>query len=152
MDYHINNPHHLAEFIRLNELWISHYFALEKADKDLAAHPDQISEKGGFVISLAQDAQVAAVCALFNKGNDVYELARMTVHPDFRSRGLAHQLMETCFKQLKRIKAKKVYLVSNTQLKPAIQLYKKHGFITTHQGPHPDYQRADIVMEKKLNK
>jgi N-acetylglutamate synthase-like GNAT family acetyltransferase len=150
MDYHINNPHHLAEFIRLNELWIEDYFELEQADKNLAANPNRIIKDGGFVISLTQDAQVIAVCALFNKGNDVYELARMTVHPDFRNQGLAHQLMETCFKQLKRIKAKKVYLVSNTQLKPAIQLYKKLGFITTHQGPHPDYQRADIVMEKIL--
>lgn len=150
MDSHINNASHLAEFIRLNELWINQYFELEQADKDLAAHPGRIIEAGGFVISLTQDSQVSAVCALFNKGNDVYELARMTVHPDFRGRGLAHQLMSACFQQLKEIKAKKVYLISNTKLKAAIKLYHQHGFITTHLGPHPDYQRADIVMEKNL--
>lgn len=150
MDIHINNHNHLPEFIRLNALWISHYFELEPSDKVLAKHPEKIIIDGGYVISLTESDQVIAVCALFNKNDGVYELARMTVHPDFRGQGLAHQLMNTCFDLLRKIKAQKVYLISNTQLKTAIHLYKQYGFITTHQGPHPDYQRADIVMEKQL--
>lgn len=150
MKIHINNHRHLSEFVRLNELWITHYFSLEQADKNLAKNPAKIIEDGGCVISLTKASEVTAVCALFNKGDGGYELARMTVHPDFRGQGLAHQLMNACFDQLKKISAQKVYLISNTQLKAAIQLYKKHGFITTHRGPHPDYQRADIVMEKIL--
>ncbi len=148
MKHHINNHKHLPEFIRLNELWISHFFELEQSDKALAKHPEKIINDGGYVISLTKSDQVIAVCALFNKSDGIYELARMTVHPNFRGQGLAHQLMEACFDQLRKIKAQKVYLISNTQLKAAIQLYKQHGFITTHRGPHPDYQRADIVMER----
>jgi len=151
MKFHINNPDHLTDFIHLNELWISHYFKLEPSDKALAQHPEKITDEGGYVISLTESSQVAAVCALFNKGEKSYELARMTVHPDFRGRGLAHQLINACFNQLKKINARKVYLISNTKLKAAIQLYKQHGFITTHLGPHPDYQRADIVMEKIID-
>ncbi len=148
MKIHINNYKHLPEFIRLNERWISHFFELEESDKALAKHPEKIIDDGGYVISLTDTDQVAAVCALFHKDKDTYELARMTVHPDYRGQGLAHQLMDVCFQQLKKINAQKVYLISNTQLKAAMQLYKQHGFITTHRGPHPDYQRADIVMEK----
>ncbi|MCX7546148.1 GNAT family N-acetyltransferase [Marinicella gelatinilytica] len=150
MKLHINNSTHLAEFIHLNELWIIHYFELEPSDKELAQHPEKIMEEGGYVFSLTKSDKVVGVCALFNKGLNLYELARMTVHPDHRGEGLAHQLMSACFQQLKKIKAKKVYLISNTELKAAIKLYQQHGFITTHQGPHPDYQRADIVMEKNL--
>ncbi|KAA3640371.1 MAG: GNAT family N-acetyltransferase [Proteobacteria bacterium] len=148
MKLHINNPNHLTDFVALNELWIRHYFKLEHADKELAKNPEKIINAGGYVISLTESNQVVAVCALFNKANGIYELARMTVHPNFRGRGLAHLLMAACFQQLNKIKAKKVYLISNTKLKAAIKLYQHHGFITTHLGPHPDYQRADIVMEK----
>ena len=150
MKLHINNHKHLPEFIRLNELWIGHFFELEQSDKALAKHPEQIINDGGYVITLSETGRVAAVCALFNKGEQTYELARMTVHPDFRGRGLAHQLMDVCFNQLKKVDARKVYLISNTKLNAAIQLYKQHGFITTRHGSHPDYQRADIVMEKIL--
>lgn len=150
MEFHINNTNHLTEFIGLNELWIAENFELEESDKDLARQPHKIIDDGGFVLSLTESDKVVAVCALFNKTNHVYELARMTVHPKYRGQGLAHQLIEACFLQLKKIKAKKVYLISNTKLKAAIKLYQHHGFITTHQGPHPDYQRADIVMEKMI--
>ena len=150
MKVHINNHKHLPEFIRLNELWISHFFELELTDKALAKYPEKIIADGGYVISLTDSDQVVAVCALFHKGKDTYELARMTVHPDYRGQGLAHQLMDVCFQQLKKINAQKVYLISNTQLKAAIKLYKKYGFMTTHLGPHPDYQRADVVMERNL--
>lgn len=150
MKLHINNRSHLTEFIRLNELWINHYFTLEQTDKALAKNPERIINEGGCVISLTKSGKVVGVCALFNKGSEVYELARMTVHPDSRGRGLAHQLIDACFNQLEKINARKVYLISNTKLKAAIKLYQQHGFITTHQGPHPDYQRADIVMEKNL--
>jgi hypothetical protein len=52
--------------------------------------------------------------------------------------------------KLAQISAKKVYLLSNTQLTSAIALYKNNGFLTVLQGQHPLYARANIVMERKL--
>ena len=44
--------------------------------------------------------------------------------------------------------------LSNTQLTPAIALYRKHGFLTTREGPEVSqeagYERADILMELPL--
>jgi hypothetical protein len=39
MDIICDRPEHLAEFIRLNEIWIKEHFSLEPADRALAADP-----------------------------------------------------------------------------------------------------------------
>ena len=46
--------------------------------------------------------------------------------------------------------AETVYLLSNTVLKPAIALYRKHGFHSLSEGPHPVYARCNIVMERSI--
>lgn len=47
------------------------------------------------------------------------------------------------------MKAKKLFLESNTLLKPAIHTYKKLGFkeLTEY---HPAYERGDIQMELSI--
>ncbi len=138
----------LDEFIRLNEQWITTYFELEEADKKLAENPVLVIEQGGYIFSLVEGKQVLGVCALFNKGSGVYELARMAVAPEAQGRGLGNLLIQHSFKKLEELDAIRVYLVSNTRLEPAISLYKKHGFQVTSLGQHPDYLRANITMEK----
>jgi putative acetyltransferase len=145
-----NSKNHLQDFIRLNEEWISHYFAIEETDRKLAANPYQVVDNGGFLFFLMSDDEVLGVCALFNEGDGVYELARMAVSPAHQGKAYSMQLMEHCIDKLKSIQAKKVYLVSNTKLEAAIHLYKKFGFQTVSEGPHPVYSRANIVMERAI--
>jgi putative acetyltransferase len=146
-----NNKDLLAEFIRLNEEWISTYFELEEVDFALARNPYKVIENGGYIFSLLLNGSVVGVCALFNSGNQTYELARMAVTPSFQGKGFGNALIEACITKLKLIGAKNVYLVSNTKLTSAIALYKKHNFIITHEGPHPIYSRANICMERKIS-
>ena len=147
MEIYENNPDHLDSFIALNEEWISSYFELEQADRDLAANPTGILDRDGFVFSITEDREVVGVCALFNEGAGVYELARMAVRPSHRGRGIGDRLMAVCLSKIKGIGAKTVYLVSNTKLEAAINLYCKHGFVTTESGQNPLYSRANIKMK-----
>jgi ribosomal protein S18 acetylase RimI-like enzyme len=101
-----NQERHLPHFVRLNEEWISRYFAIEDADRALAANP--------------------------------------------HGRDYADVLMQTCLNKLSVIEATRVYLVSNTKLTAAIALYRKHGFRTIAEGPHPLYARANIVMDRQI--
>lgn len=150
MEIHVNQKEHLDDFIRLNEEWISTYFEIEDVDRALAANPYKIIEDGGYIFSLVSDGSVLGVCALFNEGNGVFELARMAVSPKAQGRGFGDKLMLACLEKLKVIGANKVYLVSNTKLEAAIALYQKYGFKTKSEGQHPVYARADIVMELDL--
>jgi len=142
-----NNSSYLGDFIRLNEDWIARYFTIEKADRKLAARPQQVIDDGGYIFSLVVDNEVLGVCALFNTGNDVYELARMAVDPGHHGKGYGTKLIQACLAKAVKLNAKKVFLVSNTKLEAAIALYTQHGFRTVKTGQHPVYSRANIVME-----
>ena len=146
----INQPQYLSDFVRLNEDWIAHYFRIEEADRELARNPASIIADGGYIFILLEEAQVVGTCALFKESDDVFQLARMAVHPAFQGKGYGDALVEAAFAKLCEIKARRVYLLSNTILAPAIALYRKHGFSVFRKGAHPVYARCNIVMEKTL--
>jgi putative acetyltransferase len=145
-----NNHAHLADFIRLNEAWITEYFAIEDADKQLAKHPELIIEQGGYVFTAIERRTVVGTCALFKEDSDVFQLARMAVLKKRQGLGYGNLLIEAALRKLTEINAKKVYLLSNTLLVPALALYQKYGFTTSSQGQHPIYARCNIVLEKHL--
>lgn len=141
-----NESKYLNDFIRLNEEWITSYFQLEDLDHELAANPQKIINDGGYIYSLVNNDEVVGVCALFNVGNDVYELARMAVSPKHQGKGYGKILIEACLSKTKDIKTKKLYLITNSKLKTAIALYEKHGFKIISKEQHPVYLRANITM------
>ena len=143
----MNRREHLQDFIRLNEEWITTYFEIEDIDRKLAANPQKVIDDGGYIFSLVFENKVIGVCALFNNGNGVYELARMAVSPNHQGKGYGNQLISICLSKAKNIVAKKIVLVSNTKLSAAVSLYKKHGFKTISIEQHPVYSRANITME-----
>jgi putative acetyltransferase len=147
MPIEFDNKDHLADFVRLNEQWISTYFSLEDADRRLAENPYKVVTNGGHILSLVEDGRVVGVCALFGQDDDSFELARMAVDPEERGKGYGDILIRAALERAREKGAKRVFLVSNTILAPAIALYRKHGFEAVHEGQHPSYARANIVME-----
>ena len=147
---HINNPAHYADFVSLNEQWITEYFQLEESDRKLAANPGAVIDNGGYILSLSQDDDVIGVCALFKQAEDIYELARLAVEKNCRRQGHADRLVSEALAILHSIGARQVTLMSNTILANALALYRKHGFVTQSEGPHPIYKRTNIVMTKDL--
>ena len=148
MHVETNNAAHFGDFIRLNELWISEYFSIEEADRELAANPGKVVSDGGYIFSLLDDERVVGVCALFQESPQRYQLARMAVEPAARGKGYGNRLIEHALAHLKTLGASSVFLLSNTVLQRAISLYKKHGFVTVSTGTHPVYARCNIVMER----
>ena len=147
MEIHENNKHHLNSFIQLNEAWITKHFQIEQSDIELSNNPYSIIEKGGYIFSLIDNNQVVGVCALFNEGNGIYELARMAVAENYQGKGFGKALINKSIEKAKELNASKLYLISNTKLETAIALYKKHGFKAIKLGQHPVYSRANIVMQ-----
>jgi GNAT superfamily N-acetyltransferase len=150
MPVEIDNRDDCADFIRLNELWIEEHFELEEADRQLAADPYKIVRDGGHILSLKQDGRVVGVCALFRETPTRFELARMAVEPTERGKGYGDVLIRAAIAKARERGATTVQLLSNTVLRPAIALYRKHGFRTVAEGPHALYARCNIVMELRL--
>lgn len=74
----------------------------------------------------------------------------MAVSPKVQGKGIGMLLGQACIEKVKALGAKKIYLESNTRLKPAISLYHKLGFQKVAGYPSP-YERCDIQMELKLD-
>lgn len=150
MTVEIDNPAHLADFIRLNEMWIAEHFAIEAADRALAADPHKIIDDGGHVISLVAGGCVVGVCALFREDQECFELARLAVEPAERGRGHGDTLMSAALALARQHGARRVVLLTNTLLQAALGLYLEHGFRVVSEGPHPVYARCNLVMERRL--
>ena len=74
----------------------------------------------------------------------------MAVEPAERGKGHGDALIRAALERARERGAASVFLLSNTTLAPAIALYRKHGFETVSEGPHPVYARCNIVMERVL--
>jgi len=151
MDIFENNKDHYQAFIDLNEQWITSFFEIEEVDRKLAANPHKIVTDGGYIFSLVSEGEVVGVCALFNDGDGVYELARMAVDPEHQGRRFGDKLMKVALKKVSEIGASKVYLLSNKGLTKALSMYKKYGFKTMSEEAHPVYTRCDITMELEIS-
>jgi N-acetylglutamate synthase-like GNAT family acetyltransferase len=145
-----NSRDHLSDFVRLNEQWISTYFAIEDVDRKLAENPGQIIDAGGYIFTVIESEEVVGVCALFLEEPGVFEVARMAVPPEQQGKGYGNVLMDACLNKLGEVSATKAFIVSNTSLKAAVSLYKKHGFKTAMLGQHPEYSRGNIVLERHV--
>jgi putative acetyltransferase len=150
MPIEFDSPQHCDDFIRLNEQWIQEHFAIEEADRQLAADPWQIVRGGGHWISLVIAGRVVGVCALVKEDDRRYQLARMAVEPSEQGKGYGSLLITAAIQRAQADGAMSISLLSNTKLRPAISLYQKHGFRTLCEGPHPVYARCNIVMELSL--
>lgn len=147
------NPKYKKSFKDLNIEWISNYFVVEPNDVKALDHAeDYIINKGGEIFAAILNDEVLGVCALIKSdGKDYdYELAKMAVSPKAQGKGVGLLLAESAIKWAKEKGAAKIYLESNTKLKPAIKLYEKLGFkeIT---GLSSAYDRVDIQMMLTLN-
>ncbi|WP_286971159.1 GNAT family N-acetyltransferase [Flavobacterium sp. UBA4854] len=147
------NPKYKKDFKDLNIEWISNYFVVEPNDVKALDHAeDYIINKGGEIFAAVLNEEVLGVCALIkSEGKDYdYELAKMAVSPIAQGKGVGLLLAESAIKWAKEKGASKIYLESNTKLKPAIKLYEKLGFKEV-TGLSSAYDRVDIQMILMLN-
>jgi ribosomal protein S18 acetylase RimI-like enzyme len=142
-------PKYNPAFRSLNEEWITTYFKMEEADYKALDNPEAyILDKGGKIFVALYNDEPVGVCALI-KMNDPdydYELAKMAVSPRAQGKSIGWLLGRAAIDAASALGATKVYLESNTALKPAINLYHKLGFHKVISRATP-YERCNIQME-----
>ncbi|TZF94863.1 MarR family transcriptional regulator [Chryseobacterium panacisoli] len=142
-------PKYQSAFKALNEEWISTYFVMEDADYKALDNPEEyILNKGGKILVALYNDEPLGVCALIKMDDPDYdfELAKMAVSPRAQGKNLGWLLGQAIISKAKEAGASKIYLESNTILKPAINLYYKLGFKKV-SGRLTPYQRCNIQME-----
>lgn len=143
-------PEHYLAFKQLNEEWITTYFKMELEDHHALDHPKEyILDKGGHIFMALYQGKPIGTCALIRMEDGDFELAKMAVAPIAKGKGIGFLLGQACIDKARALGAKRLYLESNTKLKPAISLYHKLGFRKI-AGPPSPYERCNIQMELRL--
>jgi DNA-binding MarR family transcriptional regulator len=162
-------PQYYKDFRRLNEEWITRYFRMEEADYRSLDHPEEyILNKGGHIFIALYKGEPVGTCAIIRQTPairqtaapveapsarplqaPVFELAKMAVSPAAQGMGIGLLLGQVCIDKARALGSKRIYLESNTRLKPAINLYHKLGFRKV-VGPPSPYERSNIQMELPL--
>ena len=143
-------PEHRAMFKALNYQWINKYFKVEEADVRSLEYPEEdILKKGGRIFMASYDGTVVGTVAMKKLSEDTYELAKMAVAEEARGRNIGWLLGKKVVDEAKAVGAKRVYIESNTKLKPAINLYHKLGFKKV-KGPHSPYERCNIQLALEI--
>lgn len=141
-----------AAFERLNRAWIEAFFVLEPSDRDILGDPQgTILDLGGQVFFVLDGGKVVGTCAVIRHAVEECEIAKMAVAPEARGCGFGDLLMEACLAFARQIGSRRVVIVSNTVLEPAIRLYRKHGFVQVPLANDPRYRRANIRLELELD-
>ncbi|SNR45956.1 GNAT family N-acetyltransferase [Flavobacterium sp. ov086] len=145
-------PQYRDAFRQLNVEWISTYFEMEEADYKALDNPEEyILNKGGKIYVALYRNEPVGVCALIKMKDSNYdfEMAKMAVSPKAQGKNIGFLLGQAIVNGAREEGAKKIYLESNTILKPAINLYYKLGFQKVY-GLATPYKRCNIQMELNL--
>ena len=139
------------DFRNLNLEWLHKYNLAEGPDLLVLNNPrSTIIDTGGCIFLAIENNTIAGTAALIKEHGGVYELAKMTVAPAFRGRGISKILLARCLEEAEKLKAKKVILFSNHQLTTALRLYEQFGFKNIPVEDSP-FETADVKMELVLN-
>jgi putative acetyltransferase len=139
------------DFKSINLEWLEKFNLTEAQDLVMLNDPHGVIVQTGGAIFLAKvGGTIVGSAALLHEHDDVYELAKMTVIPSWQGKGVSKLLLERCLEKARDLKAKKIILFSNHQLRTALALYLKYGFrhIAVEASP---FRTADVKMELLLN-
>lgn len=93
------------------------------------------------------EAKIAGCACLRKIGEDIGEIKRMYVRPEFRKKGIGRALIETIINEASNIGYSKIRLDSAPFAKEAHTLYRVCGF----QDIEPYLEKAEIPLEHRAN-
>ena len=136
-----------SEFEVLNRLWIEKYFVMEDEDLNTLQNPESyVIDKGGEIFFAILEENVVGTTAMIPSGKGIFELAKMSVRPEYQRKGIAKELLRRCISFSKERGAKEIFLITNDSLKPALNLYLSNGFVLNELNDDDRYDRGNTKM------
>lgn len=141
---------YVQDFHDLNIEWLEKYYHVEDYDREVLGNPEKyIISPGGHILFAIIDNKVVGTLALINRQRDGLELSKMAVTESFQGHSIGKRLIYAGINRAIELGTTRLFLDSNTKLKPALNLYRRVGFKEIPVGDSP-YDRCDIRMEIKF--
>ena len=130
----------------VNYEWISRYFNVEGPDNQALDYPQRrILDTGGHILMAVREGEIVGTCALVKEHDGVYELAKMAVALRAQRMGIGHALGQSILCKAQQLGARRVEVMLDSSMQPALALYDKLGFRPAPLRPMP-YYRGDTCM------
>ncbi|MFT3934800.1 MAG: GNAT family N-acetyltransferase [Chitinophagaceae bacterium] len=149
IEYH---DKYASDFKDLNMEWLTKYNLAESHDLEVLNDPrGTILNTGGKIFLAKEGEEIVGTAAIAKSsaGSGQFELAKMSVAPTHRGKGIAKILLQHCLDAAKELNANRIILFSNHQLVAALEMYKKFGFKDISVDDSP-FETADVKMELVL--
>ena len=147
MDLVSYNPKYKTNFIDLNTAWIKNNFGfLEEADiKTFQTIEEEIAE-GAMIFFAVEHDLVLATCMTRPLDEETWEICKLATDVQYQGHGAGSMLFKRCMEYAIANNAKRLFILSNSKLKPALHIYKKYGFEEIKLDDY-EYSRGDIAFE-----
>ena len=117
------------ELFREYEAWLNLDLCFQNFEKELAELPGAYAPPGGRLLLALDDNELAGCVALRRLNDNVCEMKRLFLRPQFHGRGLGRELAERIIEAGRAIGYQKMRLDTlSEQMGSAIRLYRALGF------------------------
>lgn len=140
-------PKYKKDFVRLNKAWIEKYFKMEQEDYDVLNNVDHLIENGAMVFFAVENDNVQATGMTMPLSNGDWEICKLGADNNYQGKGIGSAVFKACLEYAAANGAKRIIIVSNTILKPALHIYKKFGFKEIPMDNTHHYERENIQLE-----
>lgn len=145
------NPKYKQDFIKFNTQWITEYFGkLEEHDIEAFNSIDKDLENGAMIYFALNGNTLLAGCMVVPSGDNVWEVCKLCSNKNVDHKGAGTKVFEASVNYALEKGAKKLIIITNKILEPAIHIYKKFGFQEVKLDNYV-YKRGNIAFEYLIN-
>lgn len=139
------------DFISLSIEWLEKYVVVEPIDREIIHNPERhIFSRGGKIFFARVNNKTVGTVAMIPLDEGVFELAKLAVTEKYQGLRIGQRLMERCIAFAEVSQAKKIILFTTDVLVPAVNLYRRCGFVEVALTGNK-YAEADMRMELTLS-
>lgn len=145
------NPVYKDSFIQFNTDWIVDNFGcLEKEDIETFDRIDEELANGAMIYFAVEDDIPLATCMAKPMGGETWEICKLGSNKHREHKGCGSCVFEAALQWAIGHGAKRLFIISNSRLKPAIHIYEKYGFKEIKLDDY-EYDRGNIAFERLID-
>lgn len=138
-------------FIQFNTDWIVDNFGfLEKEDIETFEKIDEDLKNGAMIYFAVENDVPLATCMAKPMNGETWEICKLASNKNREHKGCGSAVFEAAVQWAIDQGAKRLFILSNRKLKPAIHIYEKYGFKEIELDDY-EYIRGDIAFERLID-
>lgn len=143
------DPKYKQDFIDFNTAWIMDNFGyLEEEDRETFAKIEDSLKRGGMIYFAVENETALAACMVKPMEEaGTWEICKLCSNKAQSHKGCGSAVFSACMQWAAAHGAKRLFILSNSKLKPAIHIYEKYGFKEIKLDDY-EYIRGDIAFER----